>query len=72
LAAGAPAVLAEIVTLEVATVALSAALTVSVIVTGLAVVGLTALDGEKLQVTPVGKPLQLSVTTCPNEPKAVT
>jgi hypothetical protein len=49
-----------------------AVLTVSVTVTGLADVGFTVLEGEKLQVAFAGSPLQLNVTVCPNEPAAVT
>src|SRR6266478_3168790 len=51
---------------------LAAALTVSVTLAGLPEVGIAGF-GAKLQVAPVGSPLeQLSVTDCANDPNAVT
>jgi hypothetical protein len=61
-----------IVTVVVPVGVLAAALTVSVTVAGLPDVGIAGF-GAKLQVAPVGSPLeQLSVTDCANDPNAVT
>ncbi len=61
-----------IVTVVVPLGVLPAAVTVRVTVTGFDDVGLAGF-GEKLQVAPLGRPLeQLNVTACANEPEAVT
>jgi hypothetical protein len=45
---------------------------VNVTVTGVLDVGFTELEGEKLQVAPVGNPLQESETAALNDPDPVT
>jgi len=74
LAAGAPVVIAEIVTKVGPPTGVPAAVfTVSVTVTGAEDVGLTELDGENTQAAPVGSPAgQLSVTVPAKLPEAVT
>ena len=74
LAAGAPAVVAEIVTIfGPPTAAPASAVTIKVAVTGLAEVGLTELDGEKAHAVPLGSPEeQLSATVPAKLPEAVT
>jgi len=74
LAAGAPAVIAEIVTVTGPPAGVpAAAVTVNLTVTGDEDVGLTELDGENTQAAPVGRPAeQLSVTVPAKLPAAVT
>jgi hypothetical protein len=73
LAAGAPEVVAESVTVELPTGVLTAAVTVNVTVTGVLEVGFTVAEGEKAHAAPVGRPLgQLSVTEPEKEPDADT
>jgi hypothetical protein len=74
LAAGAPAAIAEIVTVVGPPAGVPvAAVTVNVIVTGAEDVGLTELAGENTQAAPVGSPAeQFSVTVPAKLPDAVT
>jgi len=74
LAAGAPGVVAEIVTVTGPPVGVpAAAVTVNVTVTGVEDVGLTALDGENRHAAPVGSAdEQLKVTVPAKLPNAVT
>ena len=74
MAAGAPVVIAEIVTVVGPPTGVPApVVTVSVIVTGAAEVGLTALDGENTQAAPAGNPAgQLSATVPAKLPAPVT
>jgi len=74
LAEGAPAVIAEMVTVVGPPTGVPApAVTVNVIVTGAEDVGLTELDGENTQAAPAGSPAeQLSVTVPAKLPAAVT
>jgi hypothetical protein len=74
LAAGAPVVIAETVTVVGPPIGVPvAAVTVSATVTGAEDVGLTELDGENTQAAPVGSPAgQLSVTVPAKLPDAVT
>jgi hypothetical protein len=73
LAAGAPAVIAEIVTVAGPPTAVPvAAVTVKVTVTGDEDVGLNVLDGENTQFAPAGCPEQLSATVPAKLPEAVT
>ena len=74
LAAGAPVVMAETVTMNGPPTGVpAAAVTVNVSVTGVEDVGLTELDGENTQAAPVGNPAeQLSVTVPEKLPAAVT
>jgi hypothetical protein len=73
-AAGAPAVIAEIVTVTgPPNGAPAAAVTVNVTASGDEDVGLTELDGKNTQAAPVGRPAeQLSVTVPAKLPAAVT
>ena len=73
LAAGAPVVFAESVTVVFPTGVVPVAVTVKVTVTGVDEVGLTDADGEKAHAAPVGRPLgQLSATEPAKEPEAET
>jgi hypothetical protein len=74
LAAGAPVVIAETVTVVGPPTAVPiAAVTVIVTVTGVEVVGLTELDGENTQAAPAGsRAEQLSATVPAKLPNAVT
>jgi hypothetical protein len=74
LAAGAPAVIAETVTVVgPPTGVAAAAVTVNVTVTGEEAVGLTELDGENTQAAPVGSPTgQLSAIVPEKFPSAAT
>ena len=72
LAAGAPAVLAWIVTVDVAGGVLLVVPIVSVTLTGALEVGLTEDEGRKLQLAPKGRPLQERVTIPLKAPEAVT
>jgi len=74
LAAGAPAAIAEMVTVVGPPTGVpAAAVTVNVTVTGAEDVGLTALDGENTQAAPAGSPAeQFSVTVPAKLPAAVT
>ena len=74
LAAGAPAAIAEMVTVVGPPTGVpAAAVTVKVTVTGVEDVGLTELDGENTQAAPAGSPAeQLSVTVPAKLPDAVT
>ena len=59
---GAPAVVAEIVTVELPVGVLFAVAIDNVTVTGVPELGLTVAEGKKLHVAPVGSPEQVSVT----------
>jgi hypothetical protein len=74
LAAGAPAAIAEMVTVVGPPTGVpGAAVTVNVTVTGVEDVGFTALDGENTQAAPAASPdEQLSVTVPAKLPDAVT
>src|SRR5579862_577474 len=73
LAAGAPEVFAESVTVVFPTGVVPVAVTVKVTVTGVDEVGLTVAEGEKAHAAPVGSPVgQLSATEPANEPEAET
>jgi hypothetical protein len=74
LAAGAPVVIAEIVTVVGPPTGVAAlAVTVSVTVTGVEDVGLTKLDGENTHAAPTGSPDgQVRVTVPAKLPAAVT
>jgi len=72
-AAGAPAVVAERVTVELPKAVLEEAVTVNVTVTGVDKVGLTVAEGENTHAVPVGSPVgQVRVTEPANEPRADT
>ena len=74
LGAGAPAAVAESVTMTGPPGGVeAAAVTVNVTVTGEAELGETVLDGEKTQAAPAGKPVEQARVTVPAKlPKAVT
>ena len=74
LAEGAPAAVAEIVTVVGPPTGVpAAAVTVKVTVTGVEDVGLTELDGENTQAAPAGSPAeQVNVTVLAKFPDAVT
>ena len=73
LAAGAPVVVAESVTVELPTGVANAAVTVNVTVTGVEDVGFTVADGENTHAAPAGSPLgHVSATEPANDPDADT